>query len=279
MTKREMPPIIYGTAWKKQRTYDLVRQAYSTGFRGFDTACQPRHYAEALVGDALASLANEGVVRESYYLQTKYTPISGQDPDTVPYDSHALVYDQMLESFEVSLTNLQTDYLDAYILHSPFKAFEKTVEAWRAMESLYDQGKIGQLGISNCYQLEVLQNLYEISVVKPSIVQNRFYDETGYDIELRRWCREHDITNQSFWTLTANPHLLTHTLLIQLSEKYDKSPAQVLFNYLRHSNVTPLTGTKNPAHMALDLDSFDVEFPANELAQIDSLLVEFATPI
>ena len=279
MTKREMPPIIYGTAWKKQRTGDLVKQAYDAGFRGFDTACQPRHYAEALVGDALASLIGQGVARSSFYVQTKYTPISGQDPETVPYDSNALVYDQVLESFEVSLKNLQTDYLDGYILHSPFKAFEQTVEAWRAMESLYDQGKIIRLGISNCYELEVLQNLYEVAVVKPTIVQNRFYDETGYDIELRRWCREHDITNQSFWTLTANPHLLAHTLLVQLSEQYGKSPAQVLFNYLRQRHVTPLTGTKNPEHMALDLNSFDVDFSAAELNRIDRLLTEFATPI
>lgn len=276
MTKREMPPIIYGTAWKKQRTCDLVKQAYNAGFRGFDTACQPRHYAEALVGDALASL---GVARESYYLQTKYTPLSGQDPETVPYDANALVYDQVLESFEVSLKNLQTDYLDGYILHSPFKVFEKTVEAWRAMESLYDQGRIGRLGISNCYQLAVLKSLHEFAVIKPSIVQNRFYDETGYDIELRHWCREHDIINQSFWTLTANPHLLTHSMLDQISKRYRKSPAQVLFNYLRQRNVTPLTGTKSLEHMALDLNSFDVEFEDTELRHIDLLLEEFAAPI
>ena len=70
---RDMPIIIYGTAWKKARTYDLVQQAYAAGFRGFDTACQPRHYDEALVGKALADLSVEGAQRSSYYLQTKYT--------------------------------------------------------------------------------------------------------------------------------------------------------------------------------------------------------------
>ena len=276
---RDMPIIIYGTAWKKARTYDLVQQAYAAGFRGFDTACQPRHYDEALVGKALADLSVEGAQRSSYYLQTKYTPVSGQDEDTVPYDPAALVYDQVLESFDVSLQNLQTDYLDGYILHAPFKTFEKTVEAWRAMESLFEQGRIGRLGISNCYQLDVLQNLYEIAVVKPAIVQNRFYDETGYDIALRSWCREHDIAGQSFWTLTANPHLLMHTLLQQLSSQYQKTPAQILFNYLRQRKVTPLTGTKNVAHMKLDLDSFNVEFSESELQQIDRVLDEFAEPV
>ncbi|RLT94149.1 MAG: aldo/keto reductase [Ketobacter sp.] len=279
MSTRDMPTIIYGTAWKKQRTGDLVQRAYAAGFRGFDTACQPRHYAEPLVGSAFAGLLAQGVSRDSYYLQTKYTPISGQDPDTVPYDPNAPVYEQVLASFEVSLRNLQTRYLDGYILHSPFNVFEQTVEAWRAMESLYHQGKIGRLGISNCYQLDVLQNLYKIAEIKPTLVQNRFYDETGYDIELRRWCREHDIANQSFWTLTANPHLLTHNILVQLAGQYGKAPAQVLFNYLRQRNVTPLTGTRNVEHMTLDLNSFDVNFSADELHQIDLLLEEFATPI
>lgn len=272
-----MPPLIYGTAWKKERTYDLVLQAYSAGFRGFDTACQPRHYSEALVGDALKKLSNEGVTRSDYYLQTKYTPSSGQDPETVPYDPNSKVYDQVCESFLVSQQNLHTEYLDGFILHSPFREFEHTLEAWHAMEMLYKEGKIRQLGISNCYQLEILKQLYESAQVKPRVVQNRFYNDTGYDVELRAWCRKNNIIYQSFWTLTANPQLLQHADLQELKTKYQQTPAQILFNYLRQRQVIPLTGTSDMEHMALDLASFDIDYTDEELNQIDLLLTSQGT--
>ncbi|MBW1609002.1 MAG: aldo/keto reductase, partial [Deltaproteobacteria bacterium] len=76
----KMPRIIYGTAWKKDRTGDLVVKAIQTGFRGIDTACQPKHYNEALVGTALQRLKSHCIEREELFLQTKFTPLSGQDP-------------------------------------------------------------------------------------------------------------------------------------------------------------------------------------------------------
>ena len=80
-------PFLYGTAWKKETTTDLVLQAVRAGFRGIDTACQPKHYREDLVGAALKRLSEEhGVRRDSLWLQTKYTPVSGQDPADIPYD-------------------------------------------------------------------------------------------------------------------------------------------------------------------------------------------------
>ena len=81
----KMPPIVYGTAWKKERTVELVLAAVRAGFRGIDTACQPKHYNEPAVGEAIAQLAQEGVTREQLWIQTKYTPYKGQDPDRLPY--------------------------------------------------------------------------------------------------------------------------------------------------------------------------------------------------
>ncbi len=74
-----IPRILYGTAWKKQRTEALVSQAIASGFRGIDTACQPKHYYEAGVGAAVA-----GLDRAQLYLQTKFTPLGGQDPKQIP---------------------------------------------------------------------------------------------------------------------------------------------------------------------------------------------------
>jgi len=69
-----MPPIIYGTAWKQERTASLVEQAIGLGFRGIDTACQPKHYNEAGVGDGIAASLQRGVNRTELYLQSKFTP-------------------------------------------------------------------------------------------------------------------------------------------------------------------------------------------------------------
>src|SRR6202045_4606747 len=84
-----IPRIIYGTAWKKADTERLVRTAIQQGFRGIDTACQPKHYDEAGVGAAVASCLDDQLTRADLYLQTKFTALSGQDPLRIPYDSKA----------------------------------------------------------------------------------------------------------------------------------------------------------------------------------------------
>ena len=114
-----MPGLIYGTAWKKERTADLVVKAIQAGFRGIDTACQPKHYDEPLVGEALHKLEEHGIERETLFIQTKFTPLSGQDPRQVPYDKDATIESQVNQSFEASLRNLQTQYVDSLVLHSP----------------------------------------------------------------------------------------------------------------------------------------------------------------
>ena len=149
----KMPKIIYGTAWKRERTGELVVQAVKTGFRGIDTACQPKHYEEALVGEALKRLETEGIAREDLYLQTKFTPLEGQDPNRIPYDPAASLATQVAQSFETSQKNLQTEYVDSLVLHSPLFPFKNLMEVWHAMEGVYRSGGARQLGISNCYDL------------------------------------------------------------------------------------------------------------------------------
>lgn len=91
---------------------DLVYLAVKTGFRGIDTACQPRHYNEPGVGDALLKLYADNIVkREDIFLQTKFTPERGQDPSNIPYDPTKSLPEQVLQSFQVSCKNLHTDYL------------------------------------------------------------------------------------------------------------------------------------------------------------------------
>ena len=95
------PTFIYGTAWKKDATADLVKEAVKAGFNAIDTANQPRHYNEALVGEALDALAADGIARESLFLQTKFTPLNGHD-SRVPYNPDQSLTTQVHESFASS---------------------------------------------------------------------------------------------------------------------------------------------------------------------------------
>jgi diketogulonate reductase-like aldo/keto reductase len=266
------PAILYGTAWKKTATANLVRQAILLGFRGVDTACQPRHYDEAGVGEGIAAALGKGLTRSDVYLQTKFTPVPGQDPQRIPYDPGAPLSEQVAQSFQASLRNLQTDYLDCLVLHSPVRGEEEGAEVWRAMEAIADSGGARQIGISNCYDLAYLESLYDWARVKPSVVQNRFYAETGYDREIRRFCTQHGIVYQSFWTLTANPHVLASESIVRLAGKYGRTPAQVLFRFLTQEGVVPLTGTTSEAHMREDLGIFEFELTAGERDTVNELL-------
>ncbi|BAU49406.1 aldo/keto reductase [Sulfurifustis variabilis] len=265
------PRIIYGTAWKKDRTEALVRTAIELGFRGIDTAGQPRHYDEAGVGAGVAACLNDHLRRADLYLQTKFTSLPGQDPARVPYDPKAPLAEQVAQSFKTSVHNLRTDYVDCFILHSPMGEGRQTTEVWRAMELLFDNGGARQLGISNCYSLTYLETLYRTMRVKPAVVQNRFYAQTGYDREIRAFCRLHGIIYQSFWTLTANPHVLAHDDVKLLASKYGRTPAQVLFRYLTQNDVVPLTGTSTEAHMREDLQILDFELTEDEVGRVTAL--------
>jgi diketogulonate reductase-like aldo/keto reductase len=266
------PKIIYGTAWKKSETAQLVEKAIREGFRGIDTACQPKHYDEPGVGAGVALSLRGALVRADLYLQTKFTSISGQDPKRVPYDPKSPLAEQVAQSFAASLRNLQTAYLDCLVLHSPLASPAQTLEVWRAMESLVRGGGARQLGISNCYGLGELKALYDSARIKPSVVQNRLYAETRYDREIRAFCKSRRIIYQSFWTLTANPHVLKEGIVAGLASKYGRTPPQVFFRYLTQRGVVPLTGTRSETHMREDLAIFEFELEDRELEAMDALL-------
>lgn len=128
-----------------------------------------------------------------------------------------------------------------------------TQEAWRAME-MHVPDHTRTLGISNVYQIEDLRALYHFAIVKPSVVQNRFYSATGFDADIRTFCAEKGMTYQSFWTLTANPGLLKSKAVASLSEHTGVSKAVALYGLvlgLGHTSV--LTGTTNAGRMKEDL--------------------------
>lgn len=269
---KNTPPLIYGTAWKKEKTAELVEKAILCGFRGIDTACQPKHYNEPGVGIALQRLKEQGIERKSLFIQTKFTPFAGQDPHNVPYNPCAPIAEQVAQSFQTSLKNLGVEYLDAILLHSPLETFEETMQAWRMLEKLCEQGSIEKIGMSNCYGLSALKQIFDQAVIKPSFLQNRFYAQTGYDKNLRRFCDDNNILYQSFWTLTANPHILSSPLLDKLARAKKATVEQLFFRYLTQIGIIPCIGTCSEKHMKEDLAVFNFTLTDDEISQMDGLL-------
>src|ERR1051325_4466397 len=188
------PSFIYGTAWKKEATTTLVRTAVSAGFKAIDTANQPRHYSEALVGEALAALASEGITRDSLFLQTKFTPVGGHD-HRIPYDPNTDLATQVNQSFESSLRNLRTERVDSYLLHGPYSypgLGREDWQVWSAIESIYKSGRTGMIGISNVNAMQRSALITEAEI-KPMAVQNRCFANRGWDRDVRQICRQHGI--------------------------------------------------------------------------------------
>lgn len=266
-----VPKMIYGTAWKKDQSADLVEMALLEGFVGIDTACQPKHYNEFGVGKGLQKAMSKGIQRESLFIQTKFTPQRGQDPNNIPYDPNTSITEQVHTSCQVSLENLGVSIIDSLVLHSPYADFKHTIQAWTAMESLVQNGVVRQIGISNCYDLSLFEKIFETASVPPSVLQNRFYKKTNFDISLRAFCKKHNIVYQSFWTLTANPTVLRTQPVIDCASKYDKSPEQIFFRYLTQRDIAPLNGTTSVRHMREDLAIFEFELTDDDCCQIDTV--------
>lgn len=260
-----MPPMLYGTAWKKERTAGLVTEAIRRGFRGIDTACQPKHYREDLVGNGVADALRAGLVqREELFLQTKYTPVRGQDPKSVPYDATSPLGKQVEDSFRRSQQNLCTTYVDSLVLHSPLPTLEDTLVVWRAFEAIHKAGNARCLGISNCYDLAFFEGLYNAATVKPSVLQNRFYPDSGHDVELRKFCTARGIAYQSFWTLTGNRDARQSKEISRIAAARKVSPECVMYRALIQRGITPLSGTCDPGHMSEDVATMRGDFELSE---------------
>ncbi len=268
-----VPGFLYGTAWKEERTEALTSLALAAGFRGIDTANQRKHYVEAGVGSAVASAIERGLLkRQQLFLQTKFTFAAGQD-QRLPYDPKASIAEQVAQSCASSLEHLRTDYLDSFVLHGPQQdsgLHEADEQAWRAMEQLQASGKVRLLGASNL-SLSQLQALFELAQVKPVFVQNRCYAKTGWDREVRSFCRVNGLIYQGFSLLTANRSELGSSAIAAVQKRHARSLPEVVFKFALELGMLPLTGTSNEQHMRLDLACHDLELSRAELALIEGI--------
>jgi len=267
-----IPSLMYGTAWKKEATTELVQLAVASGFTAIDTANQLIHYQEALVGEALQALAKKGIERDSLFLQTKFTSVDGQG-GRAPYDPSADLTTQVRQSFDSSLNHLGTDYVDSYILHAPFQRRGLGTadwEVWTAMEGLYRAGKTKMIGVSNITGAQLAQ-LCEQANVKPMVVQNRCFAAVGWDKAVREICQTNGIVYQGFSLLTANREVLGDPEIHAIATRINATVAQVIFRFAMLIGMLPLTGTTNQQHMKEDLQAGQFTLTDEEVQRIETI--------
>ncbi|MFZ1919382.1 MAG: aldo/keto reductase [Terriglobales bacterium] len=267
------PTFIYGTAWKEDRTAGLTELALRAGFRAIDTANQRRHYFEAGVGEGLRVAYNAGIVKRSdLFLQTKFTYQRGQD-HRLPYDPTASLSLQLAQSMASSLDHLETEYVDSLVLHGPASNYDWTEydsEVWEAMRGERDSGRARLLGVSNV-SLNHLEQMAEAHDELPHFVQNRCFARTGWDRDVRRFCRGRKTSYQGFSLLTANIEVLRHPMVSSIAAHNGSTFAQVVFAFARAIGILPLTGTADETHMKQDLESLNLKLSTDEIAKIESL--------
>jgi alcohol dehydrogenase (NADP+) len=270
-----MPLLGFGTLIPDPaETIRATRDALEAGFRHFD--CAERYRNESEVGEALqAGLAAEGLVREDIFVTTKLWNTNHR-PEFVE------------GAFEASLKRLRINYLDLYLIHTPF-AFQpgeeqdprdekgnviydhsvNLLDTWRAMENLLDGGKCRAIGLSDVSLKELLP-IYEAARIKPAVVQveaHPYLPET----ELLEFCKEKGITFLAFAPLGhgMRPGPLEDPVVLAIAARIGKSPAQVLLAWALQRGTALLT---TPRTAARARENFDISpLPEDAFEEINRI--------
>ncbi|CAH1198943.1 putative oxidoreductase YtbE [Paenibacillus plantiphilus] len=229
-----------------------VKAAIKHGYRSIDTAAI--YGNEHGVGQGIREALEEtGLSREQLFVTSK---VWNSD----------LGYESTLAAYETSLQKLGLDYLDLYLIHWPKKGLYK--EAWKAMETLYADGKVKAIGVSN-FQIHHLEDLMKDAKVKPVVNQVEFHPRLIQQ-ELRAFCKKHDIQLEA-WSPLMQGQLLDEPLLQEIAAKHNKTVAQVILRWdLQHGVITIPKSTKEH-RISENADVFDFELTSDEVARIDSL--------
>jgi alcohol dehydrogenase (NADP+) len=270
-----MPALGFGTLIPDAAvTISATRDALEAGFRHFD--CAERYRNESEVGDALqAGLAAGGTARGDIFVTTKLWN-SNHRPERVE------------PAFEASLNRLQLNYLDLYLIHTPFAfqpgdeqdprdqngnvIYDKGItllDTWRAMESLVDRGRCRAIGLSDLSMNELLP-IYESARIKPAVVQvesHPYLPET----ELLQFCKEKGVVFLAFAPLGhgIRPGPLEDPVVLAVAAQVGKTPAQVLLAWAVQRGTALLT-TPRTAERARE--NFNISaLPEDALDEINSI--------
>ncbi|MDN5303939.1 MAG: methylglyoxal/glyoxal reductase [Fusobacteriaceae bacterium] len=245
----KIPKIGFGT-FKVENgndTINSVKKALEVGYRHIDTAAI--YGNEEGVGIAIKE---SGVPREEIFLVSKvWNSEQG--------------YDTTIKAFEESLKRLQTDYLDMYLIHW---AKPKNRETWKALETLYKEGKIKAIGVSN-FEIHHLEDLLEVAEIIPVVNQVELHPQFPQE-ELREYCKKHNIAIEA-WGPLMQGKIFEIPLMKELSIKYNKSIAQIALRWHYQQDIITIPKSIKPERIESNIDIFDFAISAEDMEKIKTL--------
>lgn len=177
-----------------------------------------------------------------------------------------LGYEKTIQAYEASLERLGLEYLDLYLIHWPVEG--KYKEAWRALEYLYESGKVKAIGVSN-FQIHHLEDLLKDAKVVPVINQVELHPCLIQE-ELREYCKKHNIQVEA-WSPLMTGQLLDNEVLVDIAKNYEKTTAQVILRWdLQHGIVT-IPKSTNEKRILENANIFDFELSEEEMQRINAL--------
>lgn len=233
-----------------EQTTAAVRTAIDAGYRSIDTAVI--YGNESGVGRAVAE---SGVAREELFLTSK---LWNSDQG----------YDSTLRAYDATVARLGVDHLDLYLIHWPSPARALFVDSWRALESLYRDGRVRAIGVSN-FQPSHLDILTAAASIAPAINQ----------IELHPALRNRAVEDANArlgivteaWSPLAQGAILAESPVLQASARHGKTPAQVVLRWHLQQGRVVIPKSVTPARIAENLGVFDFDLGADEIHAIDAL--------
>lgn len=261
----EIPVIGFGT-WQVQNgqeAYQAVLCALQNGYTHIDTAAV--YGNEESVGKAIL---DSGIPRERLFITTKlWNQFRG--------------YEETIEAVETSLRKLKLDYIDLYLIHwpNPLKYRdcweEKNSESWRAMEDLYQMGKIKAIGVSN-FLIHHLEALKKTQRIAPMVNQIKLFPGLQQE-ELCRYCEKEQIVLEAYSPFGTG-RIFEVQELKELAQKYNKTVAQICIRYAIQKNRIPLPKSVTRERILSNLKVFDFELEEADVAFLD-LLPNYVGPL
>ncbi len=245
----QMPLVGFGTFMLSGETcVKAVAEAIQSGYRMIDTA--EAYGNEKEVG---AGIRASGIDRRELFLVTK-----------VNFKS----YEHAEQTVMQSLENLGTDYLDLLLLHWPFANY---YGAWRALEKLYEAGKVRAIGVSN-FEPDQLLDLIAYNKVIPAVdqIETNLYCQRSAE---RGWMDKKQVAHMAYAPLGQGNRneMFREPAVLALAEKYGKTPAQVLLRFLTQKGIAVIPRSTQPEHIRENFALFDFKLTADELAQLSAL--------
>lgn len=252
-----IPCVAFGTYKAAQDESEaVIQKAIEAGYRYFDTASF--YGTEQYLGKAIRQ---SKISRNEFFIASKLW-------------KDEMGYENVKQAFEHTLENLGTDYLDLYLIHWPLPTpdysdwKELDTATWKAMEELYQEGRIRAIGLSN-FLPHHIENILASCEVKPMVNQLEFHP--GYSQEAAvRYCQERDIQVQA-WSPLGRQRLSGDALILSLAEKYGVSPAQICLRYAIQKQVIPLPKSSSIERMKQNQDIFHFEISKEDMYRLDTM--------